>query len=124
MGAGGDAKVGNLNGTALTPLVFVETNYLWLLLPANLVGLTIIFLLSLILQTKRFGTRVWKSSNLAMLQGLHITLHTQLGGLSSISEMEEKVKELEVRFDMICGVAEKRVEYKLVESKQEEYWKG
>lgn len=83
-----------------------------------------IFLLATILQSQRLGSRVWKSSNLATLQGLHSELHTHLGGLSSIAEMEKKVKKMEVRFEMKGGKAEHGVEYRLVESKREAFWMG
>lgn len=58
---------------------------------------------------------------MATLQGLHNDLHTQLGGLTSISEMEEKGQSVEARFDMEGGKAERGIEYRLVESKQQ--WK-
>lgn len=61
---------------------------------------------------------------MATLQGLHVDLHNHLGGLTSISEMDEKGKSVKVRFNMEHGKVEHGVEYRLVESKQEEYWRG
>jgi len=121
--AGGDTQIGMFEGVVLESVVFVEANYLWLLFPLGLVGLTLIFLLATISKSKRLGSRIWKSSNLATLQRLHIDLHTRLGGLSSISEMEEKAENLKVRFDMKSGVAEQGVEYRLIESKQDSSWR-
>lgn len=64
------------------------------------------------LKSQRLGSRVWKSSNLAMLQGLHIEVYSQVGGLSSITEMEKKAEEVHVRLDME-GKAEYGVDYRL-----------
>lgn len=123
-GAGGSTQVGSVNGTVWTAVVTIKTNHLCLILPCGLVGLTLVFLLATISKSGRLGSRIWKSSNLATLQGLHIDLHTELSGLSSISEMEEKFEKLEVRFDMKSGVAEKGVEYRLVQSKRAVSWTG
>lgn len=69
------------------------------------------------MKSKRLGSRVWKSFNLATLQGLHSGLHTSLGGFSSVSEMEEKVKDVRVKLDMEGGKAEKGMVYRLLEAK-------
>lgn len=125
-GAGGDTQIGHFEGTAFAPIAFVEINYLWLILPITLIVLTLVFLLATISKSQHLGNRVWKSSNLATLQGLNGELHTKLGGLSSISEMEEKTKEVEMKFnlDLRFGKTGHNVEYRLVESKQEAYWRG
>lgn len=114
----------SFQGIALAPVAFVETNYLWLLLPIGLVSLTLVFLFATILKSQRLGSRVWKSSNLAMLQGLHGDLHAELGGLSSITEMEDKARDVKIRLNMEGGKAEHGVEYRLVEDKQNSYWQG
>lgn len=124
-GAGGDTKVGQFRGTAYAPIAFVETNYLWLILPISLVSFTLIFLLATIHKSQRLGSRVWKSSNLATLQGLHGKLHTRLGGLISISEMEKNISNLEVRFNLdMNSKAGDGAGYSLVESKQKPDWRG
>lgn len=53
------------------------------------------------------------------MQGLHKDLHAKLGGLSSISEMDEKGELIRVRFNMDDGKANYGGQYRLVESKQE-----
>lgn len=114
-GADGHAFVAQFPGLALAPIAFVRTDYLWLLLPIGLVSLTLIFLLATVLKSQRLGSRVWKSSNLATPQGLHCKVHTELSGLSSITDMEKKVNEVKVRLDMKVGRGpERRVEYRLV----------
>lgn len=87
-------------------------------------SLTLVFLLATITKSKRLGSRVWKSSNMATLQGLHMDLHQSLGGLTSISEMDEKGNSVKVRFNMEHEKAEHGAEYRLVESKRESFWKG
>jgi len=117
-GAGGNAQITQFQGTAFSPQTFVGTDYTWFIFPITLVSLTLVFLLATISQSQRLGSRVWKSSTIATLQGLHMDLHKNLGGLSSVSEMDEKAKSVRARFGMGGG------EYRLVEFKQEEYWKG
>lgn len=124
IGGGGDTQIGQFQGTAFTPVSYVDSNYLCLILPIALISLTLVFLLATMLQSQRLGSRIWKSSNLATLQGLHGELHQRLGGLSSTSEMEEKTKGIKVRFDMKSGTAENGVEYRLIESRQEADWRG
>lgn len=111
-------------GVAFSLLPYVGTDYTWLIFPITLVSLTLVFLLATISKSQRLGSRVWKSSNIATLQGLHIDLHNSLGGLTSISAMDEKAKIVKVRFDMEGGKAEHGLEYRLVESKQKEDWTG
>lgn len=114
--------INQFTGTARAPVAFVETNYLWLIFPIGLVSLTLVFLLATILKSQRLGSRIWKSSNLATLQALHENLHIRLGGLSSITEMEETAKNVEIRLNMEVG-KEHNGEYKFVESKQSVNWK-
>lgn len=114
----------DFEGIALAPVDFVETQYLWLLLPIGLIFLSLVFLIATISKSDRLGSRVWKSSNVAILQGLHLDLHTKLGGLSSISEMEEKAEKLKVRFDMEGGKAGHGVDYRLIEEKGRDCWRG
>lgn len=124
LGEGGQIIISQFNGTAFEPVAYVETQYLWLLFPSSLILFTLIFLLSTIRKSQQLGSRVWKSSVLATLQGLHPDLYSHLGGLSSISEMEEKAEDIQIQFDMKVWGAEKDVEYQLVESKQDEGWLG
>lgn len=60
---------------------------------------------------------------MATLQELHLDLHSQLGGLTTTSEMDEKAKTMKVRFDMGGGKADHGAEYRLVELKLEKDWK-
>jgi len=119
-----DTNVIQFQGTAFSLQPFVGTDYTWFIFPLSLVSLTLVFLIATISKSQRLGSRVWKASNIATLQGLHTDLHAHLGGLSSVSEMDEKAKSIEVRFDMKSGRAEHGVEYRLVESKQDPYWKS
>lgn len=118
-GAGGDTDVIPFEGTAFTPTTFVEIEYVWLILPIALISLTFIFLLATICKSQRLGSRVWKSSTLAILRGLHKDLHNELGSLSSITEMEEKAESIKVKFSMKGREAEDKAEYQLVEEKSE-----
>lgn len=113
-----------VQGIALAPVNYVAIQYLWFFLPVALISITLVFLLATILKSQRLGSRVWKSSNLATMQGLHIDLHTKLGGLSSLSEMEERAELIKVRFDMEGGKAEHGVDYRLVEEKFNHGWGG
>lgn len=117
IGAGGDTQVGNYPGIAFAPVIFVETEYRWLILPVALVTFTLIFLLATMWKSRRLGTRVWKSSNIAVLQGLDADLCSQLGGLGSVSEMEERAEEVKVRFDVSGEKAGQGFEYRLVQWK-------
>lgn len=61
---------------------------------------------------------------MATLQGLHLDLHSQLGGLTTTSEMDDKATAIKVRFDMEGGKAAHGAEYRLVESKLEKGWRA
>lgn len=56
---------------------------------------------------------------MAIMQGLHKDLHTKLGGLRSISKMDEKGESVNVRFNMEDGRANYGVQYRLIEAKEE-----
>lgn len=121
MGIANESRVIDFQGTAYTPAPYVNTEYEWLILPIGLVSLTFVFLLATILKSQRLGSRIWKSSNFATLQGLSSELHDELGSLSSISEMEKRVKNIKVVFG---GRSGGDVEYRLVEAKRNKYWTG
>lgn len=55
------------NGTAFTSVTFVEVRWEWLTLVAAQVGLSIAFLLTVVIGTARLGVDVVKSSNMAEL---------------------------------------------------------
>lgn len=116
----------SFQGTAFSPTQFVGTDYKWLIFPAALVSLTLIFLIATISTSHRLGSKVWKSSTIAMLHGLDGDLHTKLGGLSSISDMDENARNIKVRFDgkPNGGNTGCEMEYRLVESERGEDWKG
>lgn len=121
IGGGNESQVVDFQGTAFTPVPYVDTEYEWLVFPISLVSLTIIFLLATILKSQRLRSRVWESSNFATLKGLASEVNSELGGLFSISEMEEKAKNVKVIFH---GKSKGDVKYRLVEVKQNKYWMG
>lgn len=51
-------------------------------------------------KSRNATTEIWKSSSLAVLQGLDPGLHAQLGALHTIDEVEEIAEGLEVRIEM------------------------
>lgn len=114
IGAGGTVDLNQFQGVAYLPISYVETNYIWLALPAALVSLTLVFLLVTISKTRHLGAKNWKSSNFTTLQGLHPTAHSHLGGLESLSAMEEKVDEMMVRLDKNMDSRKKGMEWRLV----------
>jgi len=95
IGAGGNTFTREVQGTAYLPVSFVEAQYVWLTLPVTVVLLTLVFLVATIVKSRRLGT--WKSSNLTTLQGLHPSISQNLGGLESLSVMDEKVEKVVVR---------------------------
>jgi len=45
----------------------------------------------------RHGTKTWKSSSLAVLEGLGNNLQAELGGLASMEMVEERANDIRVR---------------------------
>lgn len=84
------------NGTVLSAKVYVSVNWLWIILPAALVVLSVVFLLLTILTNKRQRLRLWKTSLLAVL------FHGLDGWTSvddkhaTVSQMERSARSLEV----------------------------
>lgn len=58
------------NGTAFNSVTFVEVRWEWLTLVAAQSGLTLVFLLAVVIGTARLGVDVVKSSNMAELFAL------------------------------------------------------
>lgn len=97
---GGDVHISQITGTANSAKTYVQAQYLWLTLPIGLVFLTLIFLIATISKSRKAKIEIWKSSSLAVLQGLDPELHTQLGALHTMDEVEEISEGLEVRIEM------------------------
>lgn len=85
------------NGTVLSAKVYVTVNWLWIILPAALVVLSVAFLLLTILTNRRQRLRLWKTSLLAVL------FHGLDGWTSmddkhaTVSQMERTAQSLEVK---------------------------
>ncbi|KAL0256776.1 hypothetical protein SLS55_009173 [Diplodia seriata] len=55
-------------GMAWTTQTYVHVRWMWLIFPAVLEGLTLVFLLGTIFMSSASGVAIWKSSTLALLQ--------------------------------------------------------
>lgn len=76
---------------------YVSVRWAWLTLPALLVLLSLVVLLSTIIQTRQRKVKIWKTSAVATLRGLGTGLHGELGGLGGTSAMEEEAEGRRVR---------------------------
>ncbi|KAJ5770303.1 uncharacterized protein N7511_002354 [Penicillium nucicola] len=85
----------DVHGITHVTEVYVEVQWLWLILPIVLVVTGIIFVVMVIIDNKKNGTSLWKSSVLAFLyHGLH---DVDKEGCMAVSVMERKAEELVVR---------------------------
>lgn len=55
-------------GLAWSSMTYVHVRWMWLILPAVLLALTLVFLIGTILMSAASGVAIWKSSTLALLQ--------------------------------------------------------
>lgn len=86
---------GSVNGTAWTTQSFVHVRWQWLILPAALVGLTIIFMIVTVVHTK--NQHIWKSSPLALLfSDLLVDDPTPIKSNPTLRGMEDTSKNMEV----------------------------
>jgi hypothetical protein len=85
----------DVHGTTFVTEVFVEVQWLWLILPIILVVSGTIFIAIVIIQNKKNGTSLWKSSVLAFLyHGLH---EVDKDDSMTASVMEKKAEGLVVQ---------------------------
>ncbi|KGO35945.1 hypothetical protein PEX2_088030 [Penicillium expansum] len=85
----------DVNGIAYVTEVFVEVQWLWLILPIILVVSGTIFIVIVIIENRKNGTNLWKSSVLAFCyHGLH---DVDKDDSMAASVMERKAEELIVR---------------------------
>jgi hypothetical protein len=85
----------DVHGTAFAIEVFVEVQWLWLILPIILVVSGTIFIVIVIVENTKNGTSLWKSSVLAFFyHGLH---DVDKDDCMAASVMERKAEELVVR---------------------------
>ena len=84
------------NGTVLSAKVYVSVNWLWIILPAALVVLSVAFQLLTILTNKRQRLQLWKTSLLAVLfHGLDSWTSVD-DKHATMSQMERRAQSLEV----------------------------
>jgi hypothetical protein len=93
-------------GQALSDVTFIQVQWLWVIFPASMVLIGVIFLALTIWRGARAHAPIWKSSGLAML------LHDMKGyhgakRYDRVEEMEKVAKKVEVR--LVRGMDEKWV---------------
>ncbi|KAJ9613504.1 hypothetical protein H2200_003446 [Cladophialophora chaetospira] len=86
-------------GTASIPETLVSAQWPWLALPLGLIILSLVFLVATVLKGTHRKTIVWKSSSLAVLQGLSLETHRRLGGLDHLDIMDKQASKVHVRLD-------------------------
>ena len=98
-----DGFIGPLNGTgpangvATREYIYISVQWLWLILSATLVLLTVLFLILTIIKTARHDVAVWKSSPLPLLfNGLDEDERECLRTAKGIVAMEELSSEIQV----------------------------
>lgn len=84
-------------GTVQVMQTTIHIRWAWLSLLAILVGLTIIFLLAVILDSRRHHTRIWKSSGIAALRAMASTQGPK-GGLIYASTMQHESRGMKMNF--------------------------
>lgn len=77
-----------MNGTSYSLVSYARVDWLWLVLPATLVLLSLPFLIATIVQSSQAQIKPWKTSALATLQGLGNELRNELGALDAEATME------------------------------------
>ncbi|KAL8724542.1 MAG: hypothetical protein Q9181_006779 [Wetmoreana brouardii] len=93
--------VGAANGTATYLEIYMHVRWGWLAFPIALLGLTVVFLASTMIDTARCHIPAWKSSPIALLfHGLEgeTSLSERLKLVNDITEMESLAEEIDVRF--------------------------
>ena len=76
--------------------VFIRVSWAWLALPTALKVFTVVFLLSVIWQSRKRKFLAWKSSTLVVSRNLSAEMRERLGGLKDNSMMEREA----ASFDM------------------------
>jgi len=93
--------VGAANGTATYLEIYMHVQWGWLAFPIALLGLTVVFLASTMIDTARCHIPAWKSSPLSLLfHGLEgeTSLSERLKLINDVTEMERLAEEIDVRF--------------------------
>ncbi|KAF2644710.1 hypothetical protein P280DRAFT_465990, partial [Massarina eburnea CBS 473.64] len=86
------------NGLTVSPVVFVRVRWVWLALPAAVLILATLLLLATIINSRRYGCLLWRSSVLAMLfhdvssKGGAGVLRTDVRSLKELDVMGEEMK--------------------------------
>lgn len=76
---------------------YIETSWVWLALPALMIAAGIVVLILAMMETKKHGLHVWKTSEMALLfHGLDPPI-PQAAGVNSASEMEAWSKDVKVK---------------------------
>ena len=83
-----------VNGTSYSLTTYVHVEWPWLVLPAALVLLSFPFLIVTIVQSARAKLKPWKTSTMAVFQGLGNRLRGELGALDTESSMQQKAESL------------------------------
>ncbi|KAH7383071.1 hypothetical protein BKA64DRAFT_749152 [Cadophora sp. MPI-SDFR-AT-0126] len=94
--------VGSLEapGRAIADQVFIHVSWGWLALPFVLELLAVVFLLCVILKSRRRKVMAWKSSSLAILRGLSADIREALGVcMEENSTMEYEAESFDMRLD-------------------------
>lgn len=77
----------------------MSIQWAWLSLPLSLIALSLVLLAATVLKGNRRRTRVWKSSSLAVLQGLNVETRRRLGALDHVDVMDELAGKMRVTLD-------------------------
>ncbi|MCJ1229317.1 hypothetical protein MMC12_005982 [Toensbergia leucococca] len=81
-----------VNGTSYSQVNYVKVRWPWLIVPAAVLLLSLLFLVATMRQSSQMNVKPWKTSTLATLQGLSGALHNELGSLDTESRMEEEAE--------------------------------
>ncbi|OJJ58393.1 hypothetical protein ASPSYDRAFT_46411 [Aspergillus sydowii CBS 593.65] len=86
-------------GTVYTSEVYIDVDWIWLLLPAALITFGTLFLVLTVLTNRRQRLHPWKSSMLAVLfHGLsNMETEGMMNGRSTVGQMEKTAQNIQVR---------------------------
>lgn len=91
---------GSVSGTAWVPESYVQVRWWWFSYPLIIATLSLIFLISSVIETARCKLMVWKSNNLIILfLGRKLVLDQTLRELSSneLSEVNEQIQDIKTQ---------------------------
>lgn len=93
----------NVSGTSTSFEVYIDIEWVWMVVPIATVILSLIFLLVTIRLSRRSKIPAWKSSLLAVLLGLSPQTRSDFGGIRRPKEMEATAKDKNVRLEANAG---------------------